>query len=457
MTTVLARIALREHPAEVQSPCVPDAGSIAAAAVRCLLLELETWPKPGLVSHVDTGSHADMTADTFRASAAAIAALSPCSGRSRRATAAAWDVSGSSVIEAEAAMLAATRGVNTHRGAIFGLGLLCAAAGARAGGRIDPALPLGAVVSRLWGSSILDGPVLLHSHGGECPSPLWRRRRAHRGRPGISQRLRGRFARPATGRPQWRPDDAEAARVEACFALIAALEDTNLLHRGGPSGLELCPPRGPRFSRRWRRRQPATGASGREIVHESFVARRLSPGGSADLLAMTLFVEALRKSIALMVNTILLALAPIFFVLALGYGAGRLRMVDNQHVDSLNALVMNFALPASLFAATASAPRSELFAQAPLFLILGAVMLVVFLAWYFLQVRLGNAGKADASLQGLTIAFPNLAGVGLPILADVLGPSGTVPAGGSIGERLHNCQPAFAHRCRTQSKAGRCC
>ena len=138
-----------------------------------------------------------------------------------------------------------------------------------------------------------------------------------------------------------------------------------------------------------------------------------------------------------MVNTILLALAPIFFVLALGYGAGRLRMVDNQHVDSLNALVMNFALPASLFAATASAPRSELFAQAPLFLILGAVMLVMFLAWYFLQVRLGNAGKADASLQGLTIAFPNLAGVGLPILADVLGPSGTVPlavalASGSI-------------------------
>ncbi|CAH2409606.1 AEC family transporter [Mesorhizobium escarrei] len=138
-----------------------------------------------------------------------------------------------------------------------------------------------------------------------------------------------------------------------------------------------------------------------------------------------------------MANTILLALAPIFFVLALGYGAGRLRMVDNQQVDSLNALVMNFALPASLFAATASAPRSQLFAQAPLFLILGAVMLVLFLAWYFLQVRLGKGGKAEASLQGLTIAFPNLAGVGLPILADVLGPSGTVPlavalASGSI-------------------------
>lgn len=138
-----------------------------------------------------------------------------------------------------------------------------------------------------------------------------------------------------------------------------------------------------------------------------------------------------------MASTILLALAPIFFVMALGYGAGRLRIVDNHQVDGLNALVMNFALPASLFAATASAPRSEMFAQAPLFAILGVIMLVLFLAWFFLQVRSSQASQADTSLQALTIAFPNLAGVGLPILADVLGPAGTVPvavalASGSI-------------------------
>src|SRR6188474_3922852 len=34
--------------------------SIAMSAVECLLLELQTWPKPGLVSHIDCGSHADM-------------------------------------------------------------------------------------------------------------------------------------------------------------------------------------------------------------------------------------------------------------------------------------------------------------------------------------------------------------------------------------------------------------
>lgn len=127
----------------------------------------------------------------------------------------------------------------------------------------------------------------------------------------------------------------------------------------------------------------------------------------------------------MMVQAILLALAPVFFVMALGYGAGRLGVVDNRHVDGFNALVMDFALPASIFVATASAPRDETLAQAPLFAILGGVMLAVYLGWYaFARIR---GGAADASLQALTIAFPNLAGVGLPITSAVLGPSGTVP------------------------------
>jgi malonate transporter and related proteins len=61
-----------------------------------------------------------------------------------------------------------------------------------------------------------------------------------------------------------------------------------------------------------------------------------------------------------MAHVILMALAPIFFVMALGFFAGRMRAINNHHVDELNALVMNFALPASLFVATASAPRSEM-------------------------------------------------------------------------------------------------
>ncbi|MBB3148118.1 malonate transporter [Phyllobacterium trifolii] len=136
-------------------------------------------------------------------------------------------------------------------------------------------------------------------------------------------------------------------------------------------------------------------------------------------------------------NPILLALAPIFFVILAGYGAGRLRIVENHHVDGLNALVMIFALPASLFVATASAPRKEMLDQAPLFLILALVMLLVQLAWYFFVRASSDVSKADAALQALTISFPNLAGVGLPIAAAVVGPDGVVPvavalAAGSI-------------------------
>ena len=139
----------------------------------------------------------------------------------------------------------------------------------------------------------------------------------------------------------------------------------------------------------------------------------------------------------MMSNPILMALAPVFFVLLLGYAAGRFRVVDNHQVDGLNALAMDFALPASLFAATASASRHEMLEQGPLFLVFGLTMLLLYIGWYALVRACTNVTRSDASLQALTIGFPNLAGVGLPIVSSVLGPAGTVPvavalAAGSI-------------------------
>jgi triphosphoribosyl-dephospho-CoA synthase len=293
VSVALAFSAERPLPLGLQTPRLSDARAIAACAVRCLVEELETWPKPGLVSHIDCGSHDDMDADMFRASARAIepyfealaeAGANGCAmGRLRTIG-----------IEAEAAMLAATSGINTHRGAIFGLGLLCAAAGAKAGGLVESALPLGTVVLRLWGRSIVDGPVIPHSHGGMA------RRRFGAG----GARMEAALGFPSVyhvGLPALRssalkaPGDAEAQRVGACFALIAAVEDTNLLHRGGSGGLH--------FARRAARgfiEQGGVGMPGwRErasAIHDGFVARRLSPGGSADLLAMTLFVEAQERT-----------------------------------------------------------------------------------------------------------------------------------------------------------------
>jgi triphosphoribosyl-dephospho-CoA synthase len=269
-----------------------DARGIAAHAVDCLLLELETYPKPGLVSHIDAGSHTDMDADTLRRSAAALApylcalaeagAQNSGMGRLR--------VIG---IEAEAAMLEATAGVNTHRGAIFGLGLLCAAAGARWGGNVESTAPLGSVVARRWGKEIMSGPVTLRSHGLEARRRYGAggaRRQAADGFPSVYGIGLPALKRAAT----MAPTDAEAVRVHACFSLIAVVEDTNLLHRGGTAGLCFAQSaarsfldRGGVSQRDWRVRA--------RTVHEAFVQGRLSPGGSADLLAMSLFVQALES------------------------------------------------------------------------------------------------------------------------------------------------------------------
>jgi triphosphoribosyl-dephospho-CoA synthase len=94
------------------------------------------------------------------------------------------------------------------------------------------------------------------------------------------------------------PNDPDAAPVQACFALIASVWDTNLLHRGGADGMRYATEAAASFLSQggvcapdWRARAAA--------VHAAFVARRLSPGGCADLPAMTLFVDALESPVAL--------------------------------------------------------------------------------------------------------------------------------------------------------------
>ena len=263
---------------------------MAALAAHSLQLEIETWPKPGLVSHIDTGSHTDMDADTFRRSALAIqpffAMLVEAGARN-----ADMPVLRKIGLRAEHAMMTATRGVNTHRGAIFGMGLLCAAAGLRAAGHADAAMSLGEVVSQRWGRDMLAGPRLPSSHGelvGRRYGVGGARQEAASGFPSIYE----------IGLPALRdaaalmPGNAEAGRVQACFALIAVLEDTNLLHRGGIEGLRFAQRAAQSFLDRGGVTQ-ADWIDSAQAIHRAFVDRWLSPGGSADLLAMSVFVREL--------------------------------------------------------------------------------------------------------------------------------------------------------------------
>ena len=79
-----------------------------------------------------------------------------------------------------------------------------------------------------------------------------------------------------------------------------------------------------------------------------------------------------------MTGVLLNSLLPIFAVMGLGYFAGFMRDIDNRHVAELNALLMDFALPASLFVATATTPWATLLAQWSLLVALAVSMLALY-------------------------------------------------------------------------------
>ena len=270
-------------------PNPASATRIADLAHRALIDELEAYPKPGLVSPVDSGSHRDMDAETLRRSAGAIAPFFADLVRAGAADAPLSDLRRIG-LDAEAAMLAATGGVNAHRGAIFSLGLICAAAG-RAGETALSAEARAEQVGALWGDEIARRPASPVTHGG---------------RASLRYGVGGASAEAAAGFPAVRevglpalrrgrdlaPGDGQAARIQCLFALMAELDDTNLLHRGGPEGLDFAQSAARAFldaggvgAVGWRERALA--------LHRAFVEARLSPGGAADLLAVTLFLDSL--------------------------------------------------------------------------------------------------------------------------------------------------------------------
>lgn len=127
-----------------------------------------------------------------------------------------------------------------------------------------------------------------------------------------------------------------------------------------------------------------------------------------------------------MTDVLLNALVPIFAVMGLGYLAGWIRDIDSHNVTELNALVMDFALPASLFVATASTSRTSLLSQWPLLVVFVVSMLALYALSYWMQRRLFGLGSSEASVQTLTIALPNYAAAGLPLIAAVFGATDTI-------------------------------
>ena len=127
-----------------------------------------------------------------------------------------------------------------------------------------------------------------------------------------------------------------------------------------------------------------------------------------------------------MIETILASLVPVFFVMILGFVAGLTKDIDNRNIGSLNALVMDFALPAALFTAMAQTPREAMIGQANLALALLLSMLIVFAAAFVIQTRLFGTDRRESALLALTASAPNVGSAGLPVIAAVFSRSASV-------------------------------
>jgi triphosphoribosyl-dephospho-CoA synthase len=264
----------------------------ARLAVGCLHTELSLYPKPGLVSLVDNGSHTDMTALTFLRSMFALRHYFHriCQAGIDDAPFAVLKRLG---IEAEARMLKATAGINTHRGAIFSLGLLCAALGRarRQGIALTPSALRATLLTR-WGDELAahTRPAGADSHGLQAAArhaASGAREEGALGLPSVFE-----VGLPAMQRTLAAGRGLYHARVDALFALMAHISDTNVFHRGGAQGALTVRECARRFADNGGTAHPGWHAWAVEC-HARFVAQKLSPGGAADLLAATCLVHAI--------------------------------------------------------------------------------------------------------------------------------------------------------------------
>jgi triphosphoribosyl-dephospho-CoA synthase len=265
-------------------------GLVAGLAVRALVEEAELTPKPALVDRRGCGAHDDMDLEMLRRSAHS---LRPTFGD---LAARAYRREPSRLLREELAaigrggeetMFAVTGGVNTHRGAIWALGLLAAAAAmaprealpadiAALAGQVavfpdrhaPPEASHGSLVTRRYGVAGARGEArhgFPHVVGVGLPT-LRAAREA-----GCAERF---------------------ARLDALVALIANVDDTCLLYRGGCAALRDAQT-GARAVLDAGGNGTAAGRRALRSLEVVLLRHNAAPGGSADLLAATLFLDAL--------------------------------------------------------------------------------------------------------------------------------------------------------------------
>ncbi|MCQ2030364.1 triphosphoribosyl-dephospho-CoA synthase [Stutzerimonas zhaodongensis] len=264
---------------------------LADLAVQALIDEADLSPKPGLVDRRGNGAHNDLHLGLMHASAhalwPALKAMAQAAQLFGEVGQPLREALGQLGREGETEMLRVTAGVNTHRGAIWALGLLSAAAMLRLDAAPGQVAMTAATLARLSDPAAPHNP---DSHGARvCRTygVLGAREQAQHGFPavlnhGLPQLLASR--RAGAGE--------QNARLDALLAIMSDLTDTCVLHRAGLQGLG-------RMQQGARAVLDAGGAAsldGRRQLREldrDMLALNASPGGAADLLAATLFLDRL--------------------------------------------------------------------------------------------------------------------------------------------------------------------
>ncbi|WP_430229576.1 triphosphoribosyl-dephospho-CoA synthase [Paraburkholderia tropica] len=284
------------HASAHASALRPDA-QLARFARDALIDEARLTPKPALVDARGSGAHVDLDLATMLRSAHALeptfAALARASSGARPGTALRTDLARIGRA-GEAAMMRATAGSNAHRGAIWIVGLLVAGAAIVHTPAVDDSAYAHATRIGETAAHIARFDDLLAQparSNGERVRERYNvggaRGEAQNGFPHVL-----RVGLPALHDARARGDDEAAARVDALLAIMASLDDTCVLHRAGLAGREAAQA----GAQRVRDAGGIATRAGRhafDALERALLALNASPGGAADLLAATLFIDRL--------------------------------------------------------------------------------------------------------------------------------------------------------------------
>ncbi|MDO5349285.1 MAG: triphosphoribosyl-dephospho-CoA synthase CitG [Lachnospiraceae bacterium] len=284
---------------EKQLDIIAYADWIGGLAKTALLEEVYTEPRPGLVDPFSSGAHRDMDLHAFERSAQA---LEPYFARMAKAGLLnsedpqhLFQIIRRIGIQAEKVMYQATDGVNTHKGAIFTIGILCAAAGACQalyGNITTPRLiqmeqrmvreTLLNEISQISGMSetlsITNGQRNFRRYGA-----LGVRGEAAFGYPSVTQ-----LALPVLQKGLKEKKNWNRTKLQALFTLMSCVEDGNVLSRTGRTGMKAVQQMAAAFLNE--------GGAYREdaleqlkVMDRYFIWKNYSNGGCADLLAAAVF------------------------------------------------------------------------------------------------------------------------------------------------------------------------